>query len=141
MRTILGFIPLASMWLSVRRQTRRPDKPSSQRYYSEYTCTFRPTTTLYRCDLKIGKLIQCQVASDTEKHVVVSAQLASGKQQAIWRLRLCTYRLFTESRYRLTAWNLENGILVKGSGQEQQATIRGPKACRWRKRVAGLDWA
>ena len=52
MRTILGFIPLASMWLSVRRQTRRPDKPSSQRYYSEYTCTFRPTTTLYRCGLE-----------------------------------------------------------------------------------------
>lgn len=62
-----------------------------------------------RLDLKIGNLIQCQVTSDTEKHVVVSAQLASGKQQAIWRLRLCTYRLFTESRYRLTAWNLKTG--------------------------------
>ncbi|KAL4766057.1 uncharacterized protein BDW70DRAFT_127190 [Aspergillus foveolatus] len=76
-------------------------------------CLIEAAKVYLRLDLKIGKLIQCQVTSDTEKHVVGSAQLASGKHQAIWRIRLCTYRIFTESRYRLTAWNLETRDLGK----------------------------
>ncbi|KAL4774244.1 hypothetical protein BDW60DRAFT_182428 [Aspergillus nidulans var. acristatus] len=49
MRTILGFIPLASMWLSVRRQTPVQTSRRAKRYY---TCTFKPTSTFYRCCLE-----------------------------------------------------------------------------------------